>query len=86
VSALCPERHYPIGEKPEDVLKQLVATYATADSLEQHLKAIVDQTKQDVRCGNVWYGRNKPASGRKPNATIYELSTKGDSNGDSDGS
>jgi hypothetical protein len=86
VAALCPVRTYPIGEKPEDVLKQLVATYATADSLEQHLKAIVDQTKQDVRCGNVWYGRNKPASGRKPNATIYELSTKGDSNGDSDGS
>lgn len=83
-AAICPVKTHPIGERPEDVLRQLIAVEAHADALKDHLKAHVDATKQDVRCGDVCFGRSKPPSGRKPNAVLYTVSTKEKSNGDSD--
>lgn len=83
-AALCPVRTYPIGEKPEDVLRQIIAIDAAADALREHLKAHVDATGRDVRCGSVCFGRSKPPSTRKPNAVMYELSTKENGSGASD--
>lgn len=81
VAARCPVATYPISAEPVDVLRDLIAVEARADALRQVLKAHVSKTKQDVRCGQVWFGKfQKPAS--QPKFSIYE--TKGASNGDSD--
>jgi hypothetical protein len=82
-AAICPVAHGPIKESSEDILKDLIAVSARGAALEEILKARVDETKRDVQVGNVFYGRAKPPSARKPNATIYEVKTKGATN-DSD--
>lgn len=72
VASRCPVAGYPIAETPEQVLRDLIAVEAKADALRARLVAHVDATGRDVRCGSVSFGRNKPASGRKAPATLYE--------------
>jgi hypothetical protein len=82
-AAICPVATSPVKDSSEDILRDLIAVYARGAALEEILKARVDETNRDIQVGNVYYGRRKPPSVRKPNATIYEVSTKGAKN-DSD--
>lgn len=77
-AAICPVATYPIKAEPAEVLRDLIAVEARADALRERLTAHVDATKQDIQADGVWFGRRKPASSRKPNATIYSVKENGD--------
>ena len=75
-AALCPVADEPIKPASEDVLRQLIATEARADALRGILTARVDESKQDIVCGGVAFGRSKPPTKRKSPATLYDLQSE----------
>lgn len=84
-ACLCPVADQPIADlaaDPPGFVKRLVAVEARAEAMRKLAAAHVDSTGQDIQADGVWFGRRKPASSRKPNATIYTL--KGESHGDHD--
>jgi hypothetical protein len=72
-ATICPVSTYPIKADKVEVLRDLIATRARADALEQILSAHVDATGEDLRCGSVAYGRSKPKTERKSPATLYDI-------------
>ncbi len=75
-AALCPVSGQDIGDVARDpaaALNHLIAIEAKADALRKTLAAYVDSRGQEIQAGGVAFGRNKPPSGRKPTATVYEV-------------
>lgn len=78
-AALCPVADEAIGSlagDPPGFVKRLVAVEARADAMRKLAAEWVDANGQDIQAGGVWFGRRKPASTRKPVATLYELESR----------
>lgn len=85
VAARCPVADEPLHDlasDPSGYLKKYIAVASRLASMQEAMAAHVDATKQEIVCGPIRFGRNKPKSEKKSPATMYEL--KGKSNGDSD--
>lgn len=86
-AALCPVADEPMADlaaDPPGFVRKLIAVGARYDAMSKLAAAHVDATGKDIICDGVAFGRRKPPSSRKPNATLYDLSTKKESsNGDS---
>lgn len=85
-AAICPVADEPrkrLVDDPSAFITDLIAVEARADAMRQMAAVLIDHRGHDIQATDgTWFGRRKPSSGRKPNATIYTL--KGDANG-SDG-
>lgn len=75
VASRCPVAsvEHPFATEPVELLKQLIATRAKGDAIEQRLAAVVDATGQDIRVGGCAFGRSKPKAERKSPATLYDV-------------
>jgi hypothetical protein len=85
-AALCPVADEPIAElaaDPAGFIRKLVAVEGRAEAMRKLAAEYVDAHKRDIHSDGVYFGRNKPKSERKAQATIYTLKEK--SNGSSDG-
>jgi len=75
-AAICPVADEPIADlaaDPPGFIRKLLAVEARADAMRKLAVALVDERKQDIQCGDVFFGRNKPKADRKPTAAIYSL-------------
>lgn len=82
-ACLCPVADEAIADLAEDpvrFVRSLVAVEARASAMSKMAAAWIDEHKQDIRAGDVYFGRQKPKTDRKANATIYSIKEK--SNGD----
>ncbi len=87
-AALCPVADEPIADLAADpvaFVTKLIAVEAKAAAMSKLATGWVDANKKDIQAGDVFFGRGKPPSGRKPNATIYSLKGKPTNGSDSDG-
>ncbi len=86
-ASICPVADEPLADlnaDPVAFVTKLIAVEARAAAMAKLAAAWVDANKRDIQAGDVFFGRGKPPSGRKANATIYSL--KGKANGsDSEG-
>jgi len=75
-AALCPVSDLPmrqLADDPAQFVRDLVAVEARAEAMRKLAAGWVDEHKQDIQAGDVFFGRNKPKSERKATATIYQL-------------
>jgi hypothetical protein len=78
-AALCPVADEAIADlaaDPPGFVKKMVAVGARLDAMQALAAKYVDASGQDIECGELRFGRNKPKSTKKSPATLYELSIK----------
>ena len=76
-ASICPVADEPIADLAKDppaFIAKLIAVEARAEAMRKLAAAHVDAAKQDIQAPDgTWFGRRKPASSRKANATLYNL-------------